>query len=171
MAIVKDDLSAVCGGGPATGAADSHCGGDGGIDAVTVDATQCMASGGATTPMYGTTMFGTSGYDDGCKYLVSYKVSPICENRGTTFTVTLKSAADGTPVTGASPTVELTLDQTHKAPDIGAVTTELGSGVYAIGPVDFDGNGTWTARFHFFGDCADLPTSPRGQAAFFVDVK
>lgn len=166
-----EDMSAVCGGGPAMGAADVHCMGDGGILAVSVEAAQCTASGGATTPAYGATMYGTSGYDDGCKYLVSYKVSTVCEHRDIGFTLLVKNAADGSPVTGANPTAELTLDGTHKPPSLGESTTELGDGVYGLGPYEFDGNGTWVVRFHLFNECVDLPASPRGQAAFFIDVK
>jgi len=161
------DFATKCGGGPASGAADDHCGGDMGF--TTADPNQCMASGGAM-PTYGAAMYGTMGYDDACKYVVSYTVGPICIDKQETFTVVLKSAIDGTPVTGAAPTIEAFLDDpSHPAKSNGTITTELSPGAYRISGVELGGLGRWTVRFHFFPTCTDAPGSPKAYAAFYVD--
>jgi hypothetical protein len=166
---VAHDLSGACTGGPAMGAADKHCYDDGGASFVTVDIAQCNASAPPGVD-YGATLYGTSGNDDDCKYSVSYMVEPICQNNGVFFTLTLKNALTSALVPMAKTRAEVFLTDTHPAPNSGATTVESSPGVYKIGPIRFDAAGTWTVRFHFFEDCADLPTSPHGHAAFFVVV-
>jgi hypothetical protein len=161
------DMTA-CGGGPASGAADTHCGGM----YISVVQSDCSADAGADsgTTDYGATMYGTSGYDDDCKYSVSYAVDPICENSGVTFTVVAKNAVGGAPLTGAMPRVEAVLGDVHPAPNAGTTASESPPGTYKIGPVKFDQAGQWVVRFHFFETCADTSTSPHGHAAFYVNV-
>jgi hypothetical protein len=166
---VVHDLSGACTGGPAMGAADKHCYDDGGASFIAVDNSQCNMSAPPGVD-YGDTMYGTSGNDDDCKYAVSYTVDPICRNSGVFFTVTLKSALTNALVPMAMTRAEVFLSDTHPAPNSGATYVETSTGVYKVGPILFDAAGTWTVRFHFFENCADLPTSPHGHAAFFVVV-
>jgi hypothetical protein len=128
---------------------------------------------------YGSTMYGTEGDDDDCKYHMSYTASPICENSGTYFVVKANYLA-GTmgPATGASTFAELCLNDTHPAPNSDGTpptgnqqVVEGPPGTYTIGPVEFDAPGDWTVRFHFNEFCCDLsPESPHGHAAFHVTV-
>jgi len=128
---------------------------------------------------YGSTMYGTEGDDDDCKYHLSYTASPICENNGTYFVVTASYLTrNGAPLTGASAFAELCLSDTHPAPAIDArpisgdqQVVEGPPGTYTIGPVQFDAPGVWTVRFHFNEFCCDTaPESPHGHAAFHVTV-
>jgi hypothetical protein len=128
---------------------------------------------------YGSTMYGTEGDDDDCKYHVTYTASPICEDSGTYFVVTaVYLAGSGGPVTGASTFAELCLNDTHPAPAIDArppfgnqQVVEGPPGTYTIGPVQFDAPGVWTVRFHFNEFCCDITDdSPHGHAAFHVTV-
>jgi hypothetical protein len=172
------DMAMTCSGGPVTGAPDDHCSDDGGTHLVTVDKAQCTVDAGdegGGGNDYGETQLGSSGYDDDCKYSVSFTVDGICESTDTFFTVTLKNAADGTPVTGGTANgaqfrPEVFLDTTHPANTSKATTTETSPGVYKVGPIQFDKKGRWTVRFHFFEECTDSETSPHGHAAFFLDV-
>jgi hypothetical protein len=171
------DLGGSCTGGPVTGAQDAHCVGDGGNQFIAVDKAQCTVDAGdgngdgGGAGDFGASMYNTSGYDDDCKYFVSFAVAPICENQNTFFIVTLKDAPQMQPVAGAT-TVrpEVFLSDTHPANVSKATTTETSPGVYKIGPVQFDASGQWTVRFHFFENCTDIPTSPHGHAAFYVNV-
>ncbi len=170
------DMAGMCGGGAASGALDMHCVADGGLMLVTAKQSQCTAppdnGGGAA---YGDTMYNSSGYDDDCKYAVSYAVDPICKGSPVNFTVTLKDAVKMTPVTGAAANgnmvrPEVFLDAAHPASVAGVTTTETSPGVYKLGPITFPSSGKWTVRFHFFENCTDRPDSPHGHAAFFVTV-
>jgi hypothetical protein len=133
---------------------------------------------GEDGPAYGTTMYGTSGDDDDCKYHVSYSVGGICENEGVYFVVTATQLANQMPLTGANPLIEVCLNDTHPSPGADApppagqqVTREGSPGTYTIGPIQFDTPGKWTVRFHFYETCYDtLDDSPHGHAAFFMDV-
>jgi hypothetical protein len=181
-------------GGPAAGAADTHCEG---VTPQAVDSASCVIASDDAGPAedagpppapgpcgengsdYGTTMFGTSGGDDDCKYHVSYTSSPVCENDGTYFVVTASYLTrDDAPLTGACTFAELCLNDTHPAPGIDArppqgsqKVVEGPPGTYTIGPVTFDAAGQWTVRFHFNELCCDVADdSPHGHAAFFVDV-
>jgi hypothetical protein len=182
--------------GVVIGPLDSHCtGGDGGltiqpvgvcqvIDPTTVPANpaSCNISfakdggaddsdGGVVTTDYGTTMYGSAGDDDDCKYYVSWTATPIQENADTYFTVTVLRLADMAPVScaGVRPDVSLTL--AHGAPAPPNPSTEIAPGVYKVGPIKFDAKGTWTVRFHFFEECSDArEDSPHGHAAFYVNV-
>jgi hypothetical protein len=114
---------------------------------------------------------GTQADDDDCKYHVSYSVTCVAKDQPVTFTVTLTSLADGTPVTGANPkTVEGTLNDMFPLPNSPTTSTETAPGVYIIGPVTFNRSGKWQVRFHFFETCNDTEDSKHGHAAFFVNV-
>jgi hypothetical protein len=167
-------------GGPVTGALDTHCSdGDGGVTAQVIG--MCQTPGGATdaaapddggAPVsdYGETMYNAEGNDDDCKYHVVWTSTPVRENTGVTFTVTLTKLADMTPATGAGVRAEVYLNDTHPAAPP-KQATEAAGGKYTLGPVKFDVPGDWTVRFHFFEDCDDAPEdSPHGHAAFFVRV-
>jgi hypothetical protein len=170
------DMSSMCKGGPASGAQDMHCVSDAGLMLIAAKQSQCTAPPANTGgPDYGDTMYNASGYDDDCKYFVSYSVDPVCANRPVNFTVTLKDALMMKPVTGAGSNgnmirVEAFLDPTHPASVAGVKTSETSPGVYTFGPVTFPSSGMWTVRFHFFENCTDLPDSPHGHAAFYVNV-
>lgn len=169
------DMSGMCSGGPKSGAQDMHCVSDGGLQLISAVPSQCTAPPGSDDGGYGDTMYNASGYDDDCKYSVSYTVDPICVMSPVSFTVTLKDALTGKPVTGASSNgnkvrLEVFLDATHPANVASAMTSETSPGVYKLGPVTFPSSGTWQVRFHFFENCTDLPDSPHGHAAFYVTV-
>ena len=169
-------------GGPANADAFGHCAGpDGGPVFQPVSAEACHPDAGDAAPPdddgsdYGPTLYGTSGYDDDCKYEVSWSASPIRENTDVTFTVNVKLAASDQPATGGDVNndtyVEAFLNDSHPGDTANAQTVETSDGVYTIGPVRFDAPGLWTVRFHVFGDCEDLSDdSPHGHAAFYVDV-
>jgi hypothetical protein len=132
-----------------------------------------------TDGAYGSTLYGTEGDDDDCKYHVSYTASPICENNGTYFVVTANYLTrDSAPLTGASTFAELCLSNTHPAPAIDArppsgdqQVVEGPPGTYTVGPLQFDAPGIWTVRFHFNEFCCDVAdNSPHGHAAFHVTV-
>jgi len=112
--------------------------------------------------------FGTSASDDDCKYRVEWSSAAGSADHQTIFTVKVTNAADGTPVTGANPSAEVFLSDTHPAPNSGQTASETSPGVYTVGPVEFDETGRWTVRFHFFESCADSETSPHGHVAFYV---
>jgi hypothetical protein len=163
-------------GGPVTGAPNTHCG----ATVNTVQQAECtppdagMADAGPAadagpTTGYGPTMFGAEGDDDDCKYHVVWSASPICESGDVTFTITVTSKADGSPVLGAEPNIEALLNSITPALESGTAT-ELGDGKYTIGPVRFGVPGQWLVRFHLFENCHDSETSPHGHAAFFVNV-
>ncbi len=171
-------------GGAVSGAADTHCGTtvqptslaschpDAGaaLDAaVAADAAMPMDDGGM--PELGATLFNAEGDDDDCKFHLKWTATPVCSGAGgVTFTVTATKKTDGSPLTGAAPYIEALLTDTHPAPSAGSAV-EGAAGSYVIGPVKFDAAGTWTVRFHFYGDCADgVPDSPHAHAAFFVRV-
>ncbi len=167
-------------GGPATGAPDTHCAlPDGGHRSQETSAAACHPDAGPLpddggmdmAPDFGDAVFGTSALDDDCKYQLSYSVTPVRENTDVTFTVTITSATDGAPVTGARTSADVTLSDTHPAPNSGQHTVENPGGIYVIGPVHFDAAGRWTVRFHIFEQCSDLTEdSPHGHGAFLVDV-
>ena len=170
-------------GGPVTGAADIHCGtkivnisksscqkptGDAGAGDAGADAKAADDAG--TGSDYGETMNNQSGADDDCKYDLSWASSSIYRDTDATFTVTVRTRADGKPVLGVGPDAEVFLDPTHAAPNTGTKTTEKGNGIYEVGPIRFDREGKWTIRFHLFDVCIDAVDSPHGHAAFYVRV-
>jgi hypothetical protein len=169
-----------CTGGPVSGMNDaSHCKSDAGA-AITQATGTCQKDSNSAAPPppgsdggsdYGATLYGTEGDDDDCKYHVSYTVSPICENKGVTFHVTVTNTVDGKPTTGAYPYLEYTLADLPSASPISQSYKETSPGVYDVGPIVFDRPGKWTARFHFFEDCSDAPDdSPHGHIAFYIQV-
>ena len=164
-------------GGPATGAADTHCGtrvqptDPASCNAMMPDASTTVDGGGTGSGEFGPTMYNTQADDDDCKYHINYTVSTVCENADVYFTAVVTKKADNSPLTGAVPDLEIYLTDTHPAPNSNQHPVEGPMGTYRIGPVRFDASGMWTVRFHFFHQCEDfLPTSPHGHAAFFVNV-
>jgi len=147
-----------------TGAGDDGGGGDDGGPAPT-----CGQDGYGG---YGATMYGTQAADDDCKYDVTWSATPICENQPVYFTVTVKSRADHSPVTGANVQPDVSLECAH-VPNFtwNKSSPESPAGTYKVGPVTFDQPGKWTVRFHIHEDCDDiLDDSPHGHAAFYVNV-
>jgi hypothetical protein len=123
---------------------------------------------GGTEETY-TTHGGTSSPDDDCKYDVSYTVD--CSGGTVAFVVTLKSRTTGMLLTGANPSIESFLSDTHPLPSPEPVTTVVSDGVYKIAGVHFDAPGTWTVRFHFFEECLDIgETTKHAHVAFAVNV-
>jgi len=165
-------------GGPAAGAADSHCG----ATVVRVVPAACTppdagtgadagdTDGGTGGSTFGDTMFNNNGDDDDCKYHINWAATAICENIDVRFDVTISNKFDDTAVQGAHPSAEVFLNAQHPAPNSGQTFTEVGLGTYKIGPIRFDQPGRWTVRFHMFENCHDSETSPHGHGAFFVDV-
>jgi len=158
-------------GGPVMGAVDDHCAGR---PVVVVNPASCTA----TPPVGGddeepAVLYNASGDDDDCKYHVTLSSTPVRLNQNVTFTVTvtaLDPAHPNAPVIGADPSIEGTLGELHALPNTNPVTKEPTSGTYTIGPIKFDQTGQWVTRFHFFRDCADLPDSPHGHVAFYLNV-
>jgi hypothetical protein len=175
-AVASDDSGSSAGdsasGGDGGGPADAAAGGDAGPD----DGTCGMED------TYGPTMNGHMGSDDDCKYDVSWTSTPICENGNVYFTVTVKKRAfpDGgsaiggaePPMTGGTVAPDITLNCTHPAPNSNPTFVEepAGSGIYKVGPIQFDRKGKWDVRFHFNECCNDGMTSPHGHAAFWINV-
>jgi len=173
-----DDSSnkpAVCasGSGPVQGAADEHCAN------TTQEIGECRtgdegAGGAGAEEEEHPTLYNNSGFDDDCKYSVSFENSCVALDQPVTFTVTLKRKADGQPATGAtpdSPEIFLERDPSHISPSNNIKAPEGPDGVYEIGPIVFDESGRWVVRFHFFESCSDLPEdSPHGHVAFYIDV-
>lgn len=170
------------GGGPVSGAADTHCtvptkkvvtvdpaactppttdaGSDAEADAATEDAMEESAP----------TMFGSKGDDDDCKYHLEWSITPTHQGEDETVTVKVTKLADGSAATGATPSLEVFLDESHLAPKLGDKAVEVSPGTYQIKGVRFDASGQWTIRFHLYQDCFDGETSPHGHAAFYVSV-
>jgi hypothetical protein len=182
-------LAAACGssgpsgpvGGPVTGAVDDHCFMN---DALTKNKVgMCITGpeetdagapdGGAVVPDEGEPLFNSEGYDDDCKYHVSWTSTPVRKNELVTFTFTLEGLDPAGPVKGADIDTDVFLGDTHLAPNTGSKSTEspADSGTYKIGPIKFDESGDWVVRFHFFETCSDAPAdSPHGHVAFHVNV-
>ena len=164
-------------GGPVAGPVDSHCADKPAIEtnqaACEADAPEAAAepSTDPETNPYGDTMYNGAGDDDDCKYHITWSVSPVCEQDGITFNITVTSKVDGSPVASAAPRIEAFLSDTHPAPNTLTVTKEGPAGTYSISSVKLDRPGRWTVRFHLFETCADTnEASPHGHAAFFMDV-
>jgi hypothetical protein len=179
-------------GGPVTGAVDMHCspngtletqhvgmcvkggaGASGGEDAAPSDDAGGdgeSEAGNAVEPVM--VLFNNSGYDDDCKYHVSFDSTPIRKNANVTFTVNVQGLDPAGPATGAAIYAEIFLTDTHPSPSNPTATeSPPGSGTYTYGPVVFDQSGRWTIRFHFYESCSDAPAdSPHGHAAFYIDV-
>jgi hypothetical protein len=125
---------------------------------------------GGTTSDYGDTMYNATGYDDDCKYKISWTATPVKVGSPVTFTVTATLATDGTAVHCASMNAEAFMGNTPAIPPPSAAETGS-SGTYAVGPIAFTQSGMWTVRFHLFEECNDTPAdSPHGHAAFYVMV-
>lgn len=148
------------------GPADAHCAG-----AVTVVPSECTATPVAGDEEEPAIVNGQEGDDDDCKYHVAWTSTALCDGPDVTFTVTLTAKDGGDPVLGAAPDIEsyMTDMPNHLIPN-GQATTELGNGVYRIGPIRFTMAGEWVVRFHFFEDCADTEASPHGHVSFAVEI-
>jgi hypothetical protein len=167
-------------GGAVTGAVDDHCFMN---DALTkAKVGMCMvptasdggasADAGAPEPP-GPPLFNSDGYDDDCKYHVSWTSTPIRKDANVTFTLMLEGLDPPGPVHDATIDVEGLLGDTHVLPNTGTTTSErpANSGTYEIGPVKFNASGEWTFRFHFFENCSDeFADSPHGHIAFRINV-
>jgi hypothetical protein len=175
------------------GPLDSHCtASDGGLTIQTIGACEVddpttvpantascnvtfnnstVGDGGVPVSDYGTTMYGSAGDDDDCKYYISWTATPITENANTVFTVTALRLADMTPATCAGIRPDVSLSISHGVPAPANPSTEIAPGIYRVGPIKFDAKGIWTVRFHLFEECSDAPEdSPHGHAAFYVNV-
>jgi hypothetical protein len=141
---------------PGTGAADDAGAGD-------------AAPGGSD---FGATLYNSSGYDDDCKYHVSFTSTPVQRNVGVTFTVTAEQLDPAKAATGADLFPEVYLTPTQPSPSVPTTTeTPAGSGIYKVGPIVFNAPGLWTVRFHLYENCSDARAdSPHGHIAFYIDV-
>jgi hypothetical protein len=165
-------------GGPVADAGDPRCLSNGMVQAQPVGMCLAEGAGGsdaapATAPDYGETLYNSSGYDDDCKYQVSWDSTPIRKNADVTFTVTVVKLDPAGPATNADVSPEVFLSPIHPGDISRTKTTEspAGSGIYKIGPIVFDASGIWTVRFHMYETCSDTPPdSPHGHAAFFIEV-
>ncbi len=158
-----------------------------------VSPAACMENDDAGTSddqcAYGDTLFGQSGFDDDCKYTVSWTSTAICEGGpGVQFTVVAKYNGTTEPVTGAGTRIEYYITKPSSdggAPACDSTTDHLGptlgsDGYYQMnettpgtyqGQIVFDQAGAWTVRFHFNENCFDeSEESPHGHIAFHVDV-
>lgn len=155
------------------GPADQHCAAR---DPQPVSDSSCDATAVAhgdhpMDPEQSATLYNSEGDDDDCKYHVAWAVTPACANQDAYFSLHLIRKVGGMAASGANPTVELALEDTHLAPNTSAVAVETAPGNYTIGPLVFDAPGRWTARFHMYEDCNDvLEDSPHGHVTFYVDV-
>jgi hypothetical protein len=184
-------------GGPVAGALDDHCGSGTTMtiqtvgvcytDAPPTNASSCTDitfqsggppdagapadDGGTGTTDYGPTLFNAMGFDDDCKYSVSWTATPIRVNTDVTFSVTVKRLDDMTPAHCAGLYAEGYIDNTPAAGPATPGPEEGMTGVYKIGPYKFSVPGIWTVRFHIHGECDDSRSdSPHGHAAFFVNI-
>jgi hypothetical protein len=169
-------------GGAVMGADDDHCDVAGTLTPVKVGMceTPTASDGGATepdggsgaVPELGETLFNAEGYDDECKYHVSWTSTPVRKNENVTFTVTIAKLDPAGPAEDADVEPEVFLDEVTPAPNTNPTSTETpaGSGIYKVGPIKFDKSGRWTVRFHMYDRCAEAPDSPHGHAAFYVAV-
>jgi hypothetical protein len=118
----------------------------------------------------GATLYNATGFDDDCKYEVSWTATPVAVNTNVTFTVTVSRLSDGQPAHCAGVGAEPFIGNTPAIPTTGAA--EIGTtGTYHVGPIKFTQSGMWTVRFHLYEECSDSNSdSPHGHAAFYVNV-
>jgi hypothetical protein len=159
------------GGGPVSGAQDTHCTG---VPAQPVDLTPagCNVTGGdAGVIDYGDTRYNAEADDDDCKYHLKWTSTDIGENKDVTFNAVATYKTDGGVANGANISIEAFLNTTHPPPNTNQQTTENPPGTYHIGPVRFDAPGQWTIRYHLHENCSDeTEDSPHGHVAFFINV-
>jgi hypothetical protein len=139
-------------GGAVAGPADDHCGAAGSIMAEKVG--MCVALGstdggagadaGTTMPEQGLVLYNSEGYDDDCKYHVSFTSTPVRLNDNVTFTITLTGLDPAGPAKDADLDAEVFLDELTPAPNTSPTSSETSPGVYKFGPVKFDKPGRWT---------------------------
>jgi hypothetical protein len=169
-------------GGPVPGASDQHCVMNGALTPTHLGMCLTGAADGGASDEAGTTaptadfpptLYNSDGYDDDCKYHVSFTSTPVRRNVGVTFTVTVVGLDPAGPATSAELYPDVYLTPTQPAPNSNTTTTETpaGSGIYRVGPIVFDQPGDWTVRFHMYETCSDNPQdSPHGHVAFLVHV-
>src|SRR5258708_31334364 len=109
--------------------------------------------------------------DDDCKYHLVWSSTAICPEPGAVlFTVKVTVKATGMPLTEAMPITDVSIASPPTLGDnSGLMMTEGPPGTYTV-PIEFQSAGTWTVRFHFFGNCTDAPDAPHGHVAFYVTV-
>lgn len=157
------------GGGAGEGGAASHEEGGGHSDC---NETHDVA--------YGPTLSNSSGWDDDCKYDVSWTSTPIRKDQDVTFTIEAKSLTTDHGleplVAGQLPLSRVDVYQpcqpTRRGPiqNSKATIRESATGTYTAGPLRFDQAGRWVVRFHFYEQCLDSDASPHAHVAFFLDV-
>jgi hypothetical protein len=152
-------------GGFVAGGPDTHCG----SQVVTVDQAACSASAPGSVD-FGDTHEGSEADDDDCKYHIRASSTDVRQSTNVTFSIVVTRKTDDSAVVGADPSAEVFLTPTHPAPNSSQTSKENPAGTYRVGPIRFDASGRWTVRFHLFESCADLPESPHGHVAFFVDA-
>jgi hypothetical protein len=164
-------------GGDVPDAGDQHCIVNGAMTMQTVGVCLAVGAGtdGGAPPAvdYGPPMYNNVGYDDDCKYKVSWTSTPIRKNEPVTFTVTVIGLDPAGPISGegVDEIEAFTTVGVHVNPDHDTTFKSKGAGVYEVAPVTFNESGTWVVRFHIFEDCSDAPAdSPHGHAAFYIDV-
>jgi hypothetical protein len=169
IACSGDEMS----GGPASGAADTHCTlADGGTQAQAVNLASCAATGSdAGLIDYGETEYNSEGDDDDCKYHVKFTTTPVRQNTDVSFTTVVTNKAGGAATRNTPIALEVFLNETHPGPNTNQHSSETSPGTYNVGPIRFDAAGRWTVRIHLHEECADeAADSPHGHVAFFIDV-
>jgi hypothetical protein len=162
-------------GGPVTGAVDDHCSmNDALVKAkVGICETPTPTDGGVAPEPPAEPLYNSEGYDDDCKYHVSFTSTEIRKDALVTFTLMLEGLDPAGPVKGAEIDTEVTLGDAHVAPNTKTTSTETpaGSGTYQVGPIKFDRSGEWILRFHFNESCSDAPAdSPHGHVGFRINI-
>jgi allantoicase len=167
-------------GGPVTGAVDDHCFMNDALMKAKIGVCETPGAsdagapdGGAVVPEMGEPLFNSEGYDDDCKYHVSWTSTPIRKNELVTFTVTLEGLDPAGPVKGADIDTDVFMGDTIVAPNTGSTSTEspADSGTYKVGPIKFTQSGEWVVELHFFEECSDEPAdSPHGHIGFRINV-
>jgi hypothetical protein len=179
----EDAASCPAPGGAVSGPVDQHCTLDGSAIVRMVNEAACHPAADAMTSAAeadaapadnqaepAAPMFNAEGDDDDCKYHLRWSLTPVCQNGDVFFTLAITQKSDGAPLTGADIDLDVTLNDTHPAPNTGSSATEGPAGTYRIGPLRFDAPGEWVVRFHLNELCADLLESPHAHAGFYVSV-
>ena len=142
-------------GGPVTGALDTHCGSGATMTVQTIgtcftnappaDPSMCgfdfapdtggggdagppADDAGAPADDFGDTIYNDSGYDDDCKYQVSWTATPIRVNTNVTFTVTATRLDDTQPAMCAGIYPDVYLTDTHPGFGPSAGRARIGAG-------------------------------------------
>lgn len=158
--------------GVVSGAKDDHCSGTSPKPASAFTCPTAASDDGAAETE--TVRYNDEADDDDCKYHVKWSATNVAKNTDVTFTVDLSWLADGSPVTGGaghdSTYLEGFLSPTQPWPSTNYTSVEKKPGEYTIGPVRFNQSGTWTVKFHFFGNCDEADDSKHGHVEFYIHV-